>query len=213
MLLLAFLIQLPAEALESIKADEAFEHVKVLASDEYEGREAGTPGNDKAARYIADLLKKWKLKPAGPRGDYFQPFDKTQNVLAIVEGSDPKLKKEFVAIGAHFDHIGLSRGGTDRVNNGADDNASGTATVLEVAQAFAALKERPKRSILFGWWSSEEKGLLGSRHFVKNPTVDLKSIVAYLNLDMVGRNEADKIDIEGTGCSPDLKALFDKVNE
>jgi len=214
-LLLALLLQdFPKDALESIKADEAFEHVKVLASDEYEGREAGTPGNDKAAKYIAELLKKWKLKPAGPGGSFFQAFDKTQNVLAWIEGSDPKLKKEYVAIGAHFDHIGLARGGgEDRVNNGADDNASGTATVLEIAQAFATMKERPKRSILFGWWSSEEKGLLGSKHFVKNPTVDLKTVVAYLNLDMVGRNAADQMDIEGTGCSPDLKSVFDKVNE
>jgi Zn-dependent M28 family amino/carboxypeptidase len=205
----------PKEALKGIRADEAFEHVRILASDEYEGRKAGTPGNDKAAQYLVAALKKWGLKPAGTGGEFLQPFDgggKTNNVLAWIEGSDPDLKGEYVAVGAHFDHIGVSGRGKDRINNGADDNASGTAVVLEVAQAFAGLREKPKRSILFGWWSAEEDGLLGSRHFVRNPTVDIKKIVAYLNLDMVGRKKADEIDIEGTGCSPDLRKLFDKVN-
>ncbi|MBI2931784.1 MAG: M20/M25/M40 family metallo-hydrolase [Planctomycetes bacterium] len=217
LLLAAILAQsLPREALESIQAKEAFEHVRVLASDEYEGREAGTHGNDEAARYIADRLDRWHLKPAGSDG-YLQPFQagrRTQNVLARLEGADPALNGETVVIGAHFDHIGMAASNVegDRIYNGADDNASGTAVVLEVAQAFATLKEPPKRSVLFAWWSAEEKGLQGSRHFVRHPTVALKGVVAYLNLDMVGRNDPGAIDIEGTGCSPDLRALFEGVN-
>ena len=218
-LLLAFLFQTsePPEALiESITADAVFQHITELASDAYEGREAGTAGADKAAEYIAAKFKEWKLAPAGVRNMYFQPFavegKATRNVLAVLPGSNAALKNEFVLIGAHYDHLGVSASGADRVNNGADDNASGTAAVLEIARAFAALKDRPARSILFALWSGEEKGLLGSKFFVESPTVNLRTVVACLNLDMVGRNAEDAIDIEGTGCSPDLKALFERVN-
>lgn len=220
-LLVAFLLQtttsdLPPTLLDSITADGVFAHVSELASDAYQGREAGTAGADKAADYIAGKLKEWKLAPAGVRGMYFQPFavngKGTRNVLAYLQGSHPALKNEFVLIGAHYDHIGMAERGGDPVNNGADDNASGTAAVLEIARAYASMKERPARSILFAWWSGEEKGLLGSKHFVDNPTVPLRSIIACLNLDMVGRNAEDAIDIEGTGCSPDLKAVFERAN-
>ena len=207
----------PAALIESITADGVFKHLQELSSDAYEGREAGTPGADKAAEYLAARLKEWKLKPAGEGGSWFQPFKAagkpSRNVLAVIPGSDPALKREYVLIGAHYDHIGMGGQGEDTINNGADDNASGTSTALEIARALASLKERPKRSILFGWWSGEEKGLLGSKHYVDHPTVDLKSIVACLNLDMVGRNAEDSIDIEGTGSSPDLKAVFERVNE
>src|SRR5688572_11379138 len=219
LLLIALLLQaadLPASVLDSLTSDKVFAHISELASDAYEGREAGTPGADKAAEYIQGKLKEWKLAPAGVRGMYFQPFGSEKrvmkNVLAVLPGSHATLKNEFVLIGAHYDHIGMDRSGDDRVNNGADDNASGSAVALEIARAFAELKEKPARSILFAWWSGEEKGLLGSKHYVEAPTVDLRRIVACLNLDMVGRNSEDSIDIEGTGCSPDLRALFDRVN-
>lgn len=208
--------ELPKEALDSIRAAEAFDHVRELASDEYEGREAGTTGADRAAEYLAAKLKEWGLKPVGESGTYFQVFwagGKTRNVLALVEGGHETRRREIVAVGAHYDHLGRRRGGKgDVIYNGADDNASGTAAVLEVAQAFAGLKTRPDRSVLFGWWSAEEKGLLGSSHFVRHPTVELKGVVAYLNLDMVGRNDPDTIDIEGTGSSPQFQPLFDRVN-
>ncbi len=218
-LLVAFLLQStepPPALIESITADGVFKHIAELASDSYEGRETGTPGVEKAAEYLAAKLKEWKLAPAGVRSMYFQPFafesKGARNVLAVLPGSHAALKNEFVLIGAHYDHIGATRSGEDRVNNGADDNASGTAAVLEIARAFASVKERPARSIVFAWWSGEEKGLLGSKHFVDNPTVPLRSVIACLNLDMVGRNVEDAIDIEGTGCSPDLKPLFERVN-
>jgi len=219
--LLAFLLcvqssEAPPALVDSITADGVFAHISELASDGYQGREAGTPGADKAAEYIVAKLKEWKLAPAGTRGMYFQPFaiegKTTRNILAVLPGTHASLKNEYVLIGAHYDHIGESRGGSDTINNGADDNASGTAAVLEIARAFAALKERPARSIVFAWWSAEEKGLVGSKFFVDNPTLNLRAVVACLNLDMVGRNAEDAIDIEGTGCSPDLKATFERVN-
>lgn len=114
----------------------------------------------------------------------------TQNVVGIWEGSDPVLKNEYVAIGAHYDHVGtgLPVGG-DTIYNGADDDGSGTVAVLAMAEAFAH-NPRPRRSILFVWHTGEEKGLWGSRYFTENPTVPIGSIVTQLNLDMIGRSKA-----------------------
>ena len=112
----------------------------------------------------------------------------TQNVIGLLEGSDSKLKKEYVAVGAHYDHVGLCRPGTpDPICNGADDDGSGTVAVLSMAEAFAR-GPRPKRSILFVWHVGEEKGLWGSEYFTKNPTVPIKQIIAQLNIDMIGRS-------------------------
>jgi Zn-dependent M28 family amino/carboxypeptidase len=110
------------------------------------------------------------------------------NLLGMIQGSDPQLKKEFVIIGAHLDHVGMNEQGY--VFNGADDNGSGSVGVLQAAKAFALNPVRPKRSILFAHWTGEEKGLLGSRHFVAFPTVPLSDIVACINLDMICRNTA-----------------------
>ena len=108
------------------------------------------------------------------------------NVLGMIEGSDPELKHEIVVIGAHLDHLGRTRDGY--VFNGADDNASGSSGVLELAQAFALNPVKPKRTILFAHWTGEERWLLGSRYFVACPTIPLENIVACLNMDMIGRN-------------------------
>ena len=114
----------------------------------------------------------------------------TQNVVAIVEGSDPKLKAEYVAIGAHYDHLGVGRGTTgDQIYNGADDDGSGTVSVLNIAEAFLKAPRRPKRSIIFVWHCGEEKGLWGSAYFNQHPTVPASSIVAQLNIDMIGRSK------------------------
>jgi hypothetical protein len=199
------------------------------------------------------------LEPAGDSGTYFQNikssstrFKPTQpeyarNVVAILRGSDPVLRNEYVAIGAHNDHIGirptavdhdsleaynseLTRRGApvwdrskralrdslkevihvnmdslrrirparrDSIANGADDDGSGTVTVLEIAEAMAAMPVKPRRSILFVWHTAEEKGLLGSKYYTENPTVPRGQIVAQLNMDMVGRGSA--ADIEGGG--------------
>ncbi|PYT01536.1 MAG: hypothetical protein DMF63_01430 [Acidobacteria bacterium] len=114
----------------------------------------------------------------------------TQNVAAIWEGRDPVLKNEMVAIGAHYDHVGTNPNapGEDKIWNGADDDGSGTVAVLSIAEALAKSKTRPKRSILFVWHAGEEKGLWGSEYFNKFPTVDIKNVIAQLNIDMIGRS-------------------------
>ncbi len=115
----------------------------------------------------------------------------TQNVVALWEGRDRILKNEMVAIGAHYDHVGMNPNapGDDKIWNGADDDGSGTVAVLSIAEALAKSKLRPKRSILFVWHAGEEKGLWGSEYFNKFPTVDIKKVVAQLNIDMIGRSK------------------------
>lgn len=115
----------------------------------------------------------------------------TQNVVAIWEGSDPELKHEMVALGAHYDHVGTrpNAQGDDKIWNGADDDGSGTVAVLAIAEALAKAPVRPKRSILLVWHAGEEKGLLGAAYFNKYPTVDIKNVVAQLNIDMIGRTK------------------------
>jgi hypothetical protein len=121
----------------------------------------------------------------------------TRNVVGIVDGSDPKLKSAFVSFGAHYDHVGYTEGtppgnGTDRISNSADDDGSGTTTLMAVARAFA-LGPKPKRSLLFVWYAGEERGLWGSRYYVDWPGgVSADQIVANLNMDMVGRNRDNK---------------------
>ena len=118
---------------------------------------------------------------------------KTQNVVAIWEGSDPVLKSEYVALGAHYDHIGTGCPpvGDDHICNGADDDGSGTTALLAMAEALSKATVRPKRSVLFVWHCGEEKGLWGSRYFTEFPTVPLKDIVAQINIDMIGRSKKD----------------------
>ena len=117
----------------------------------------------------------------------------TQNVVAVLEGSDPVLKNEYVALGAHYDHIGIGVPvNGDNIYNGADDDGSGTTALLAIADALShTTSVRPKRSILFVWHCGEEKGLWGSKYFTENPTVPLQQIVAQLNIDMIGRSRRD----------------------
>ncbi|MDL1877823.1 M20/M25/M40 family metallo-hydrolase [Cytophagia bacterium CHB2] len=149
----------------------------------------------------------------------------TQNVIGVLEGSDASLKKEYVALGAHYDHVGV---GTpingDAIYNGADDDGSGTVSILAIAEAFAK-GARPKRSLLFVWHAGEEKGLWGSKYFTEHPTVPLDKIVAQLNLDMVGRaqkaNDANtalakqhEVFVVGSKkMSTELGALSEAVNK
>jgi hypothetical protein len=113
----------------------------------------------------------------------------TQNVVGVLEGSDANLKNEYVAIGAHYDHVGTNPfwNGADKIWNGADDDGSGTVSVLNIAEAFAKGAQRPKRSILFIWHAGEEKGLWGSDYFTDHPTVPIDKIITELNIDMIGR--------------------------
>ena len=235
-----------------ITAEDLSRRVHVLADDSLGGRRTGTEGARKAAAYIADELRRLGLEPAGGDGTYFQDIGfegadadrpaaaPARNVVAVLRGRDPALAGQYVAIGAHSDHLGVARRvvdhdsvraynrvmrpwgaesprGTptaeqaariralldslravrpgprpDSIANGADDDASGTAAVLEIAQALASLADdaRPRRSVLLVWHTGEELGLLGARWFTEHPTVPRDSIVAMLNLDLVGRSDA-----------------------
>jgi hypothetical protein len=133
------------------------------------------------------------------------------NVVGILEGSDPRLKHEYVVLSAHMDHVGVgSPVKGDSIYNGADDDASGTIAVVEAAEAFAQLQPRPKRSIIFLTVSGEEKGLWGSAYFADHPPVPIANIVADLNTDMVGRNWKDTIVAIGKEHS-DLGATLNRV--
>jgi hypothetical protein len=133
------------------------------------------------------------------------------NTVGILEGSDPVLRKEYLVYSAHMDHIGITPGRADSVNNGADDDASGTAGVMELAEAFSRPGARPKRSIIFLTVSGEEKGLWGSRYFSEHPAVPIDRIVADLNIDMIGRNWRDTIVAIGKEHS-DLGTTLERVN-
>ncbi|MDQ3137924.1 MAG: M28 family peptidase [Gemmatimonadota bacterium] len=133
------------------------------------------------------------------------------NTIGILEGSDSARKREYLVYSAHMDHIGITPGRADSINNGADDDASGTAGVIELAQAFSRPGARPRRSIIFLTVSGEEKGLWGSRYFSEHPTVPISQIVANLNIDMIGRNWRDTIVAIGKEHS-DLGATLDRVN-
>lgn len=133
-----------------------------------------------------------------------------RNVVACIEGSDPRLKDEVLVIGAHYDHVGIRHGlpaGEDSICNGADDNASGTCGVMAIAEAFAKSDAKPKRTVLFIAFAGEELGLLGSRAYVNAPLYPLSRTVAMLNFDMIGRNGADSLSIVGAPRSPDLAEI------
>jgi Zn-dependent M28 family amino/carboxypeptidase len=137
------------------------------------------------------------------------------NVAGMIEGSDPALRDTYVVFSAHIDHVGSNCRGTtpeDQICNGADDDASGTSAIMELAEAFSMLPVKPKRSLIFLGVSGEEKGLLGSRHYADNPTVPIASIVANVNMDMIGRNHPDSVVVIGQTYSS-LGPLLHEVNE
>ena len=142
-----------------------------------------------------------------------------RNVRGAVQGSDDKLNKEWVVVGAHYDHLGLgdrnslAQSQIGQIHHGADDNASGTAGVLELARLAARNKGMFKRSVLFMTFAGEELGLFGSSYFVNHPTVPLDAIVAMVNMDMIGRLANNKLDVLGVGTSPDFKPWLDEFNK
>ena len=200
--------------LETINRASAEAHIGFLASDELQGREAGYLSGRIAGQYIVAYLKTLGLQPL--YGDsFFQPFEayrkerqrkaryqvhpdsiallkkevhqklSLRNVLAKIEGKNPN---EYVIVGAHYDHLGLDPLlDGDQIYNGADDNASGVAAVLQIARAFLATGVQPERTVIFAFWDGEEKGLLGSEYFVQSCSF-VKQIKGYLNFDMIGRN-------------------------
>jgi len=207
-----------SQAVESITEAELKRHIDFLASDTLQGREAGMQGNYAAGAYIVDQLRKSKVSPIAIGEDYFHYFHPNfRNILAVIPGSDAKLKNEFILVGGHYDHVGFgnrtnSRGPFGVVHNGADDNASGTAGVLEIAQSLAQLTTKPKRSIVIAFWDGEEKGLLGSKHFVDYPAIPLSKIRFHLNADMIGRLRPDGLEISGWQAATDCRQFLSQQN-
>ena len=168
-------------------------HVSFLASDLLEGRDTPSRGLDIAAEYIAAEFRRIGLEPAGDNGYFQMALFKTapvKNVAAILRGSDAKAKEDFVLVSCHYDHVGVQgTGAGDHIYNGANDDASGTASMLAVAEALAVLPQRPKRSVLFIAYFGEEKGLVGSRFYVKHPLVPLVKTLVEVNLEHMGRTD------------------------
>ena len=142
------------------------------------------------------------------------------NVIGIIPGKDPKLKKEYIILGAHFDHLGYGGEGTGSlapdsklIHNGADDNASGTAAILELASKLSINSNLLKRSVVVMGYNAEEEGLLGSKFFVNNPTIPLSSVVTMINLDMIGRMSNNTVTIGGTGTSNFFEPMLKEVNK
>ncbi len=209
-----------AELSEEIRAEELKAHVYRLASPEFLGRRG--PGAARAANYIADSFAKLKLKPAF--GDsYCQPIpwllngNKSKetsilgkNVAAMLPGADPNLKDEWILLACHFDHLGMKG---DKLYAGADDDASGCAMVLEVAERFALQKAKPKRTIVFAAFDQEETGLLGSTHFAAHSPLDFGKLKAAITADMIGRSMGNIMDeyvfALGSESSKELRALVE----
>lgn len=213
-----------------ITAKDLKSYLYVFAGDDFEGRDTGEEGQKKAAEYLRTQYRRMNI-PA-PKGvdDYFQTIPKSffrgdikasENVLAFIEGSEKS--EEVLVLSAHYDHVGIDSKG--EIYNGADDDGSGTVSLLEIAEAFQKLKDEghgPKRSILFLHVTGEEKGLYGSKYYTENPIFPLVNTVANLNIDMVGRIDKEH---EGEGkenyiyligsdrLSTELHEISEKANE
>ncbi len=190
----------------TVSQESVKKYMQALASDEMRGRGSATADELAAAKYIASQLKLLKIEPAGDDGSYLQsvkfmrrqrgapgapPVEATTtNVLGILRGTDPKLAKEIILLTAHLDHLGVGREvNGDGIYNGADDDASGVTAVLELAEALAA-GPKPKRTVVFALFGSEEIGGYGARYFLEHPPVPVESLVANLEFEMIGRPDA-----------------------
>jgi len=190
----------------AILAADIQAHVDYLASDEMAGRGARTPEARVAADYIAAQLAGSGVEPLGDDETWFQTVDEelAPNVVGIVRGQEPG----FVVISAHYDHLPPLESGDDRIFNGADDNASGVAAVLEVGAALGALETPPRRSIVLVAFTAEELGLRGAYHFVANPPLPLDELLGNLNMDMISRGEENLLFCEaGKGAEALLEAV------
>ena len=209
------------------------EDVSFLADDKLEGRQTGTPGEIKAAEYIQNRFKELGLTAKGTNGFYqdftFKPKTNPHEEVKFTENEDGTITgrnvigflnnnaENTVIIGAHFDHLGyggdgsLYRDSIKAIHNGADDNASGIAVMLNL---ISKLKEKnTTNNYLFMAFSGEEMGLLGSNYFVKNPTIDTKAVSYMINMDMVGRLKDSALAVYGTGTSPTFKQTLKSQNE
>ena len=187
-------------------------HVYYLAGDSLRGRKAGSEDAAKAAAYIVGQFEEIGIQPYFEEG-WYQPFEmngKTyKNVIGIIPGNDPVLKDEYIIIGAHYDHLGVRDG---KIYNGADDNASGTATIIEMARILKSQQNNLKRSIIVAAFDAEEIGLWGSDYLSKK--LDLSKVKLMMSIDMVGWLEKGKtLQLQGTATIKDGKRLFRKEAE
>ena len=218
LLLIGSLISIPEikATNDDIRVHDFQNHITYLASDELEGRSSGTQGDQLAKDYIVNHFTTAGLptKRVVEVQEHYVYKDRknkknkvlTYNIIATLPGTDDKLKDEYVVIGGHYDSVSNK---LDKIHNGADDNASGTSMVLELFEKFAASNTN-KRTLIFMAFGGEELGLLGSKYFVNNPTIDLQKVQLMVNLDMVGRLDNEKnLQLGGTLTAVD----FDKKLE
>ena len=231
---LALATTLAAQQATSPRAQRILSDIRYLASDSLQGRLVGTPGNDSAAAFLVRELRRLGLRPGGDSGTFYQrwtiaPTTATRaagvadrpahNVVAILPGADRRLRGQAIVVGAHFDHLGLGRFGdpgndtTPQLHNGADDNASGTAAVLEIARLLTSGRARPSRTVVFVLFDAEEEGALGSVWNANHPAVPADSILAMVNLDMVGRLQANRRLLAlGVLSATEWRPLLDSLN-
>ena len=211
----------------TIESEDLKQLLYVYASDFFQGRETGTLGQKRAVTFLKEFYKSQGIKAGAGSEDYFQKMTltikgeeiDTENVIAIIEGSEKP--EEYLVISSHLDHIGTHEG---EINNGADDDGSGTVTLLEIAEAFqkaVADGNTPKRSIIFLHVTGEEKGLLGSKYYVNNPLYPLANTIVNLNIDMVGRTDPKRVSdnpnyiylIGSDRLSTELHRISEEVNK
>ena len=208
-------------ALEAISPARVAAAVETLAADDMQGRGSGADGGRLAGDWLAAQVAPLGLVPGGADGTWFQPFTAQRvamrNVIATIPGREPGGS---IVIGAHYDHLGLGHqqgslqpGGRGEIHNGADDNASGTAAVLELARAFAASGMQPRRRLVFAWFDGEERGLLGSQHYVANQPFPEDPPLLMINLDMVGRLGRNKLTLYGQNTGDRLAEWVARANE
>ncbi|MEQ7156360.1 M20/M25/M40 family metallo-hydrolase [Brevundimonas aurifodinae] len=205
------------EAAPAASADysQLIADLRTLSADDMEGRDTGAPGGERARAYIVGRLE--ALGIAAPPMGRLQPWEMQGrnregprtyngvNVLAVIPGT--RVTDRYIVITAHYDHVGIADG---QIHNGADDNASGVATALEIATRLKAAP--PEHSVIFAFLDGEERGLLGARHFVEAPPVPLSSIALNLNFDMTARAETDmKLWVTGTYQNPTLRPILEPV--
>ena len=201
-----FTTSAPVAEVAPFEAKRFETHVAFLADDKLAGRDVGSPGGIAAAEYVRDQLKAFGAEPLGPNGEWFQefPYGKekvtARNVIGVVRGAG-KLATEAVIVSGHHDHIGVRHGKdvdpkADNIFNGADDNASGCAAVLLVAEALQrdrGMLEAERRTVIFATFDAEERGLVGSRQYTLKPWWPLEHTTCNINFDMVGRLKSDQV--------------------
>lgn len=213
---------------QSFDTEKIKSHIKTLASDAYEGRGTGAAGEKKANDYIESQFKKLKLIPKGENGyDQSFPFKGgvhgtgAEGTATNIAGYIDNGAENTIIIGAHYDHLGLGNDGSsldpnpqNKIHNGADDNASGTSGIIELARYFQNNGVKEKYNFLFLCFSGEELGLIGSKYYTEHPTVDLTKVNFYINLDMVGRLDptTKALQVMGTGTSPVWEPIIQKLS-